>query len=174
MDFASIGGELPTVIYRINDEEVADIYLVRPVQYPNGRYYLKMGCNTIIDEHVATKDEINQWYREGDSDRFLPAFKRVVTKLFPEMEVLSWHTGRCVITYTTHGQPYIDALMPGRLYTAMGGNGSSAKAADPFGNIAANMMLNDGWSDELDAADFQLHYEDEVTSWPREHLMVKP
>ena len=64
--------------------------------------------------------------------------------------------------------------MPGRLYTAMGGNGSSAKAADPFGNIAANMMLNDGWSDELDAADFQLHYEDEVTSWPREHLMVKP
>ena len=164
-------GDLPTVIYLIDDPEVADIYLIRPVQYPDGRYYFKMGCNTIVDEHVDGLDGINGWYRDGDSDRFLPVFQRLVGQLFPEMEVLSWLTGRCVITYTTHGLPYVDTLVPGRLYTALGGNGSSAKAADPLGNLAANLMVSDGWNDEMAADPFRLVYEDEIERWPRQHLM---
>src|SRR5665213_255031 len=36
---------LPPLLYKIDEPEIQDIYLVRPIKYPDGNYYLKMGAN---------------------------------------------------------------------------------------------------------------------------------
>ena len=68
--------------------------------------------------------------------------------------VLSWQTGRCIITYTTHRNPYIDELLPGRLYVAVGGNGNGAKVSDGIGRLAADLVRGLPWPAGFQRADF--------------------
>jgi glycine/D-amino acid oxidase-like deaminating enzyme len=101
-----------------------------------------MGANTVIDEFVETLEEINGWYRAGESDVMLGEMRTVTLVLFPGLRADSGHTHRCVITRTAHKRPYIDVVVPGRVYVAVGGNGQGAKAADEVGRLAARLVVD--------------------------------
>lgn len=150
--------DLPTLIYHPDDWDVADIYAVPPLRYPNGRYFLKLGANTKFDRQLHTIDETNAWYRDGASDVALPSLRDALNRLMPDLPVIYWQTTRCVITRTRHGLPYIDAVRPGRLYVAVGGNGTAAKAAPAIGALAATLAIDDRWSDSLPSDDFRAVY----------------
>ncbi len=45
---------LPPLLYKIDEPEIQDIYLIRPLKYPDGNYYLKMGAN-IPTDHLFQK-----------------------------------------------------------------------------------------------------------------------
>jgi hypothetical protein len=46
-------------------------------------------------------------------------------------------------------------MVPGQVYVATGGNGSSAKSSDAIGQLAASLTWHNAWQDtELDAALF--------------------
>ena len=45
--------EMPTLIYYVDSPAVGDLYMVRPLQYPDGNYYLKMGGTTLDDRLVS-------------------------------------------------------------------------------------------------------------------------
>lgn len=80
-------------------------------------------------------------------------------QLLPEVELLSWHTHRCVITRTHHGYPYLDVVAPSKIYAVVGGNGTAAQAADAIGQTGAGLALPDQWPEAgLDPATFRLHY----------------
>src|SRR6185312_13107077 len=36
---------LPALLYKINQPGIQDVYLIQPVKYPDGNYYLKVGAN---------------------------------------------------------------------------------------------------------------------------------
>jgi sarcosine oxidase len=131
---------MPPIVYRIDHPRLADLYILPPIRYPDGRFYLKMGANTILDQFVETAGEINAWYRTGSSDAMLAEMRQTVLDIFPGLTAESWHTHRCVITRTAHGRPYIDEVVSGRLYVAVGGNGQGAKAADEIGRLAARLV----------------------------------
>ncbi|MFZ0548629.1 MAG: FAD-binding oxidoreductase [Candidatus Promineifilaceae bacterium] len=133
--------EMPPIVYRIDHPRLSELYILPPIQYPDGRYYLKMGANTVLDKFVEDVEAINGWYREGNSDAMLDEMREVVLAIFPGLKVESWRTHRCVITRTAHKRPYIDAIVPGRVYAAVGGNGQGAKAADEVGRLAARLVL---------------------------------
>ncbi|MEZ4733856.1 MAG: hypothetical protein R3E79_42735 [Caldilineaceae bacterium] len=164
-------GQAPTISYQIESEHLADLYMFPPVQYPNGKYYLKMGANTTADRYVETLDEINAWYRTGNSDMMLAVMRDTVCDILPGLQAVNWHTNRCVITRTVHAKPYIDIVTPGRIYAAIGGNGTAAQAADGIGKTAADLMIHNEWRSDLDANEFRLVYADENVDWHNRELV---
>lgn len=147
---------MPTVIYEIESDVLNDIYLLPPIRYPDSRFYLKMGCNTAVDQTLTTLAEMRRWMIAGESDRMLAPLRAALESIIPGLRASSFQTKRCLITYTSHGKPYIDALQPGRLYVATGGNGSSAKSSDSLGRMAAELMHQGHWSINLDPILFKI------------------
>ncbi|MEM7346985.1 MAG: FAD-binding oxidoreductase [Chloroflexota bacterium] len=162
---------MPTLIHDIDSPNLGDIYVVPPVRYPDGNYYLKLGANTPADHYVETLDQICDWYRDGNSDVMLANLQNALLTLIPDLQATSWHTRRCVITRTVHGFPYIDIVTPGKVYVAIGGNGRSAQAADAIGHLAAKLVSEDSWQDSINSHLFQIRYADEALLWaPRAWL----
>lgn len=164
-------GQLPTVTYQIESDTLADLYMFPPVQYPNGKYYVKMGANTTADRYVETLEEINDWYRTGNSDVMLEVMRDTVCNILPDLQATTWYTNRCVITRTVHGKPYIDIVKPGRIYAAVGGNGTSAQASDGIGKVAADLVIHNEWRSKLDVNAFRLVYADERVGWRNRELV---
>ena len=149
---------MPVVHYDLNSDTLANIYMIQPIRYPDGHYYIKLGANTVADQFLDSVAAMQAWYARGNSDQMKNALRRAVEQLVPGLEVLAWHTGRCVITRTPHTFPMIGAVIPGRLYVAVGGNGSSAAPADGLGELAANLVIQQSWTDPLPADQFAVSY----------------
>jgi sarcosine oxidase len=64
--------------------------------------------------------------------------------IISSLRAASVRAQRCLITYTTHGKPYIDQIAE-RVFVATGGNGSSAKCSDTLGWLAAQLVLGQPW-----------------------------
>ena len=140
---------MPCITSTISHPELADLYVLPPIRYPDGRSYLKFGANTMIDHWLQAPAAVRAWYDHGDEEGPLPALREVLTSLLPDVSVRSWHTRRCADAYTAHRRPYIDILEPGRLVIALGGNGRGAQAADAVGQLTACLALTGQWQSAL-------------------------
>ncbi len=158
-DVAERWMEMPSVVYYIESPELDSIYLLPPIRYPDGRIYLKMGCNTAADRYLSDLTEIGEWFRQGESDVMLAAMRAALQGMMPELAALSWQTGRCVVTYTTHGRPYIGLVGDGRMGVAVGGNGSGAMSSDGIGQMGAELLADGRWSADLAEALFRPVFE---------------
>ena len=135
--------DMPAVTYDIKSPVLGEIYLLPPLLYPDGRYYVKMGCDTAADTFPETAEEIATWFKSGDSDVHKAELVDAMLSILPDLQARSFKTARCIVTYTTHGRPYIDEIAAGRIYTGTGGNGTGAKSSDAIGRLAARMMIGD-------------------------------
>jgi sarcosine oxidase len=140
---------MPCINRAIDHPQLADLYVLPPIRYPDGRIYLKAGANTMIDQWLPDPAAVRAWYDQGSDDGPLPALRQVVTDLLPGVRVSAWHTRRCADAYTAHRHPYIDILEPGRLTIALGGNGRGAQAADAVGQLTAELALTGRWQSDL-------------------------
>lgn len=155
---------LPALLYGIRNTELDDVYVVPPVKFPDGNYYLKLGANTKYDRWFDDLQSITRWFNHGESERSLLAMKAVITSILPHVNFESFHTDRCIVCYTPSRSPYIDALIPDRLYIATGGNGGGAKISDSFGWLVANLAAFNQWPDELAHQPFQIAYKHRFSS----------
>ncbi len=176
--FAELGGPeadrlagIPPFHYSVVDGSVADVYVAPPTTYPDGSVLLKWGANTVADRWLGSVAEVRSWYRGGDSDGAITMMRPSMEATFPGLRPMAWHSHRCAITYTNHALPYIDALVPGSTYLAVGGNGRSAKWAEPLGALAASLVAEDRWTDELPAERFAARFEDEGPDWSHRTLL---
>lgn len=135
---------LPSLRYNIDDGETEGIYLIQPVRYPDGDWYLKMGCNMPEDVFFERLEDAQAWFRAGDSDRFIPRLARALRALLPDLAVEGYLTKRCVISRTAHGRPYIGETDQPGLFVAGGCNGNSAMSSDAIGRVAAHRMTQGG------------------------------
>jgi glycine/D-amino acid oxidase-like deaminating enzyme len=142
-------GAMPCINRTISHPQLADLYVLPPIRYPDGRSYLKFGANTMTDRWLSDPAAVRAWYDHGDDNGSLAALRAVLTDLLPEVRVRSWHTRRCADAYTAHGRPYIDILEPGRLVVALGGNGRGAQAADAVGQMTSRLALTGRWQSSL-------------------------
>ncbi len=148
---------------------VEDVYILPPLKYPDGRWYIKLGANTLHDQAVAQNGDIDAWYRRGDSSVAEADLVRAFAELLPEVACERFHTERCVITYTPHGRPFIDEAA-GDLVVCVGGNGHGASWADGAGKLAAALVIGEEW-DGFDRASFQTVPDDGEVKWPRPLLL---
>jgi len=144
---------LSSLLYEIHEPDFDGIYLMRPVQYPDGNWYLKMGMNQRIDLFTNSLTELNAWFQGKAHAQYLPILRREIEKLFPTINFLSFQTKPCVISRTTTLNPYIDVIEPG-LFVATGCNGYSAMTSDGQGQVAAYLVLTGQYPAGYQAADF--------------------
>jgi sarcosine oxidase len=148
---------MPAVGYAINSPVLDDIYLLPPLQYPDGRYYAKMGCNTAADQFFTTFEEMRAWFVSGDSDIYAADLQDALQSILPDLKINSFITKRCIVTYTARGLPYIDEVQPGKIYVAVGGNGTGAKSSDAIGRLAADLLQRGEFSAGFERAWFAVN-----------------
>ena len=86
--------------------------------------------------------------------------KKALHRMIPALKAVSYQTVPCLITRSAHGNPYVDALVDGRLYLATAGNGYGAKSSDEIGRLGAMLCAADEWQSDLERAEFRAVYAD--------------
>lgn len=170
---ASRLGSLPPIIYALAADGVDDVYTAPPLEYPDGQLLLKWGANTVMDRWVESVEDIDAWYGTTFVPEAVDVMSPSLSKFYPDLAIEAFHTMHCVVAYTGHGMPYIDAIDPGRLYVAIGGNGHSAKWSSALGELAAALVLNDRWVDPLPGHRFRIQWADEIDSWAGDDLLAE-
>jgi sarcosine oxidase len=145
---------LPALLYKINEPDIDDIYLVRPLEYPDGNFYLKIGANFQDDIFFKNLQEIQDWFKSGNNDRNLKIMKEALINLIPSLTVEKSEAKKCIVSYTQHGKPYIGEVDQ-NLFVAAGGNGYSAMSSDALGKIAATLLLENKFPKEFLQEDFR-------------------
>ncbi|HYC88589.1 MAG TPA: FAD-dependent oxidoreductase [Thermoanaerobaculia bacterium] len=152
--------ELPTLTYAIASAGLAGIYLTPPLQYPDGRWYLKIGCDTATDQRLPDLPAMRDWMRRGSQDEMPAAMRAALLAFMPTLDVRSWQRRPCLVTYTSHGKPFIDQLDE-HLFVATGGNGGAAQCSCTLGELAARLVLEQPWPDAFLRQDFGVRYVDD-------------
>jgi sarcosine oxidase len=148
--------QMPTLIHRVISSSLVDsIYMLPPIKYPDGKYYIKIGGGNIPVIIVNTFDELNDWFRSGGSRAEAEALKAVLLSLLPGLQVTSFHFKPCVTTYTPHDHPFIDVIEDRHIFVAAGGCGSAAKSSNEIGRVAAMLVEHDRWHYDLDHKTFR-------------------
>lgn len=144
----SVGDRLPSLIHdRLGDSDLGGIYWTPPVDYPDGRRYLKIGGDLRSDPE-ATETELHHWFR-GDGDTTeIAALTRALTSLLPGVDLAKVWSRPCVVVFTATGRPYLGWAADG-LAVALGGNGAAAKSSDEIGRLAAG-VVESGWDRSYD------------------------
>ncbi|WAR00805.1 hypothetical protein MAR_025177 [Mya arenaria] len=130
-----------------------DFYMLPPIRYPDGCYYIKLGLTGAVPKMLRSQDDVRRWYRNGDVtvQRNVAEFAKSV---FQGVDFLGCQGSGCVITETPTGRPYID-MVHDQLGVAFGGNGMAAKWSDEIGRLAFQMLLGD-WDSHLPRDLFRL------------------
>ncbi len=150
---------MPTLIAPIADNpHLASVYVLPPIQYPDNRWYIKLGGNNYPERSLSDLGEFVDWFHaEGDAGE-ADHLRAALLALIPDLRVRAFGRKACVLAYTAHGYPYIDSVIDGRLYVAVGGCGSAAKSSNEIGRMGALLTAHEGWTHDLAAHHFQAIY----------------
>lgn len=146
--------KLPSLLYKIKEAEIDDIYLIRPLQYPDGNFYLKMGANFPDDIFFKNLNEIQYWFKTRNNEMNLKVMKDYLLQLIPSISIENSFSKKCIVCYTKHGKPYIGEV-ENNLFVAAGGNGYSAMSSNALGNIAASVVLQNKFPQPFSAKIFE-------------------
>ena len=136
-------------------------YILPPIRYPDGRFYLKIGHGKVYDYPVRDFDAYRRWYCGSGLPEAASLLERVLQLLLPTLRPLSLKTDTCVTMVTPSGQVYVDrvpGVSCGDLFVATGGNGGAAKSSDEIGLVAAKLATARAWSYDLPADTFKAHW----------------
>lgn len=155
--------DFPSMNYR-HDPNNGDIYLyiLPPIQYPNGKYYIKLG-HTVnypeegLEQSLGTLEEVKDWYCMEDYTPARDHFTKYFAQMFPSIVPLSLQLDHCAMALTKTGKQYI-GFDSENVLVAAGGNGVSAKMGLEIGNICANSIVKGEWDYDLDEMDFRIVY----------------
>ncbi|BBN02543.1 hypothetical protein MPTK1_2g16140 [Marchantia polymorpha subsp. ruderalis] len=162
---------MPSLIWRLNGEEpLHSVYACPPVKYPDGKTYLKIGGTWLQgssgyrDAVLSSKEEISHWFHSDGPREEADHLLKVLKKLMPGLAIESVHSKPCIVTYTAHNYPFIDAVdgkpfQDAQVFVVTGGCGAAAKSADEIGRIAALLMEHRSWVYDLDASNFSAVYQ---------------
>ncbi|MDH3498835.1 MAG: FAD-dependent oxidoreductase [Acidimicrobiia bacterium] len=146
--------EMPTVVYLLDHAVHDDVYLVPPVRYPDGRWYLKMGASIAGARALESAEDKRAWMGGSAAYQQLESMRNVLERMLPGVAFESFAMKPCLITDTAHGLPFVDEVEDG-LVVAAGGNGHAAKSADAIGALGAGLTATGEWRDlELDRSSF--------------------
>ncbi|MDX3925062.1 MAG: FAD-dependent oxidoreductase [Shinella sp.] len=132
-------------------------YLLPPIRYPDGRYYIKIGGDP-TDIVLADERAIRAWFRTDGGAAAAQHLRRILLKMMPDLRPVSFSTAPCVTTYTVHGYPYIGFAGSERIALLSGGNGAAAKSSDEIGRLGARLIVDGRLDDPAYTTDFAVHF----------------
>ena len=164
-DAAGSLGTYPALVYQIDAPDISDVYSTPPLPYPDGKTYLKWGANTLSDQWLDTDQQLDRWYRDGDSQPGSDSIRLHMEATIPNLRASAWKTARCAVTYTAHGKPYIDEVVEDRVYVAVGGNGHSAKWCQELGSMTSQLVADGEWDASIPREPFRAVFAGEESGW---------
>ena len=141
---------MPTLIYHLPHplNAIPNIYLLPPIQYPDGKFYLKLGGSRRPYTYLSTHAERCAWFHTAGNPTEGEALHEILLATLPDLKIETMQTKPCLTAYTPHNHPFIDVLEPDQLYVAAGGCGSAAKSSDAIGQLAARLLQAGRWDDD--------------------------
>jgi len=133
--------DMPSMMVDCDSPIIEDAYLTPPIQYPDGKWYIKLGSNSVYDPFFESYEALSHWIRHGDATATYHAQKELLITLFDQIEWRSFQSIPCVITRTPSGLPEIRRIHP-RITAVVGCNGSLAKSGNIVGQLAVKTMLS--------------------------------
>ncbi|MBB4185502.1 NAD(P)/FAD-dependent oxidoreductase [Sinorhizobium terangae] len=156
--FAEVGAEdladfegMPSLIGAA-PEQARSYYLLPPVAYADGKYYIKIGGDP-TDRMLASEPAVRGWFRAGGNKAAADHMHGLLAEVMPGFRPVSTHFAPCVTSFTRHGYPYI-GFASDRLAVVTGGNGQAAKSSDEIGRLGAVLVLNG----HLDAPEYETDF----------------
>lgn len=143
---------MPSLIFEPEDIAVG-VYMLPPIRYPDGRFYLKIGGD-VVDIVLETEEDVRNWFKTPGNDDAREHLIRNMGDLVPGLTVLSVHTESCVVDYTPTGYPAIGWTAAPSIAVTAGGCGASAKSSDEIGRLGAELLLHGRIIDQAYRADF--------------------
>ena len=154
---------MPAIISSFDHPQVASLYMLLPVKYPDGKTYIKLGGSgwneDILDARV-NDDELQDWFHSDGRQHIADALKTALRAMVPGLRAQSYHSVPCLISNSGHGKPYVDVLREGSMYVATAGNGMGGKSSDEIGRIGARLCATDSWQSELARNEFRAVYQE--------------
>ena len=149
---------IPAVIYYpgLPNSELVDTYMLPPIAYENGRFYLKIGGDMRDLVPADSDNTLRDWFNRGGSQREADALRQVMEAILPGLKADSYHHKPCVVSYREPKYPIIDTILPGQLVVATAGCGAAAKSSDEIGRLGAELLQTGVWQDSLDGSLFQV------------------
>ncbi|UWU15421.1 FAD-dependent oxidoreductase [Rhizobium sullae] len=130
-----------------------DIYLLPPICYPDGKFYLKIGGDP-DDYRLGTEAELRAWFRTEGRPAARDYLMSVARRIVPDLRPLSVSTAACAVSHTKGGYPMIGYTSSPRLAVLTGCAGTSAKSSDEIGRLGAELLLEGKIADQGYATDF--------------------
>ncbi|MGV1752337.1 NAD(P)/FAD-dependent oxidoreductase [Agrobacterium sp. CG674] len=144
---------MPSLIYEPADAS-KHIYLLPPVRYPDGKFYLKIGGEP-VDVPLASDQEIRDWFRSGGNASVRDDFSGIIETLIPSIDRARISMAACVTSYTPSGFPAIGYTSSPNIAVLTGGCGAAAKSCDEIGRLGAKLIVDGAIGDEGYDADFK-------------------
>lgn len=144
---------MPSMIYEPEDITLG-IYMLPPIRYPDGRFYLKIGGDT-VDIPLETESEVRAWFRTPGDAGARAHLIRNMGDLVPRLDVAGIHTESCVTSYTPTGYPAIGWTASPSIAVMAGGCGAAAKSSDEIGRLGAELLEHGRIIDPAYGADFE-------------------
>jgi sarcosine oxidase len=129
---------MPSMIHKAVEAR-DDIYMLPPIRYPDGRFYLKIGGDP--DDLELKPEELGDWFRTDGRPATRAHLIDRMNSLVPGLNVLSISSASCVTSFTRSGYPAIGWLSPGRIAVVTGGCGAAAKSSDEIGRLGAELVF---------------------------------
>jgi sarcosine oxidase len=128
---------MPTLVMQFADGR--DPYLLPPIRYPNGKIYLKLGCE-LADVPLDTLAELKAWFKGTGTAKVGAYQQAIMMELMPDLRVEAIHTEACMTTFTADNRPVI-SRQSDRITVAVAGCGRGAKCSDELGRLGAELAL---------------------------------
>lgn len=132
--------QLPALLYEIETPEYEGVYMIKPILYPDGNYYLKIGANLHSDIFFTSQAQIKNWFNNTPPAQNQEILVGILEKLLPGLSFSSYTSKPCIITRTLNRRPFIEAVEK-HLYVCTGGNGYGAMSSGGIGKAAASLII---------------------------------
>ncbi|KFM80511.1 Peroxisomal sarcosine oxidase, partial [Stegodyphus mimosarum] len=149
---------MPSIVCRRDLENTGlnlGAYILPPIRYPDGNYYLKIGHMDMVNCDIKTLPEVKQWYLSKGDERAIEIYSKLLIEMLPGLDFEDISSMTCVTCENPSGLPYIDQIRP-TVTVAVVGNGKGAKFSDEVGRIAAHLSMTGKWDSELAKSQFKV------------------
>jgi glycine/D-amino acid oxidase-like deaminating enzyme len=150
--------DMPSLIAKAADD-TDSIYLLPPIRYPDGRYYMKIGGDP-DDLRLDRDSEMRAWFRTDGRETVREHLTEMIGRLVPGLRPISVSSGSCVTSYPPTDYPMISYTASPRVAVLTGGCGMAAKSSDEIGRLGAELILEGRIIDTSYSTDFSGHFVD--------------